>query len=110
LSYATIGKRLGLSVNTVKSFCRRRTSDKLLCRNCGKALEQTPKQKAKSFCGDWCRRAWWKTHRDQIRKKALYRLRCLACGRHFESYGNRNRKYCSHDCYIADRFKRSDGR
>ena len=21
-----------------------------------------------------------------------------------ESYGNKNRKYCSHECYIADRF------
>lgn len=108
VSYTKIGALLGLSANTIKSFCRRRDTDKLFCRNCGKALEQIPKQKAKSFCSDWCRRNWWHSHRDRIRKRALYCIRCANCGRHFESYGNKTRKYCSHACYIADRFKGYD--
>ncbi len=30
--------------------------------------------------------------------------RCPRCGSTFRAYRNRNRKYCSHECYIADRF------
>ena len=104
MSYAKIGDVLGLSINTIKSHCRRHDIYKVLCRNCGKQLEIVPKQKARIFCSDWCRRTWWKTNRDRMRRKAVYHLHCETCGRHFESYGNSKRKYCSHTCYIADRF------
>jgi endogenous inhibitor of DNA gyrase (YacG/DUF329 family) len=104
LSYAQIAAATGISANTIKSFCRRFDASKLLCRNCGKPLEQIAGQKPKTFCGDWCRRAWWKAHRNAMRKKAVYTARCAYCGKHFEGYGNRSRKYCSHACYIKDRF------
>jgi hypothetical protein len=104
LSHAVIAKELSLSVNTVKSFCRRHEAKKLLCRSCGKPLEQIPKRKPKSFCCKGCRETWWKTHRDEMQRKAFYRIACACCGKEFDSYGNKNRKYCCHPCYIKDRF------
>ncbi len=53
-SYAEIGKEIGVSKDTVKSFCRRNklTSAELLviddtdrCRECGAEIEQRPKRK-----------------------------------------------------------------
>ena len=104
LSHAAVAAGLSLSVNTVKSFCRRHEAKKPLCRNCGMPLEQTPKQKPKSFCCAWCRDTWWKTHRNLIRKKHVCYICCARCGKRFESYAGRHRKYCSHDCYIKARF------
>jgi hypothetical protein len=38
-------------------------------------------------------------------KKAYYFQFCQFCGAEFAAYGNCNRKYCSHECYINARFK-----
>lgn len=117
LSYARISDSLNLSVNTVKSFCRRNNlsvhnaskdtenkDNKEKCKQCGRRLNQVPKCKPKSFCDDQCRYAWWSAHRDRLNRKAIYQMTCANCGRPFDSYGNQNRKYCCHDCYIAGRF------
>ena len=40
---------------------------------------------------------------------ACVSTRCARCGKPFTAYGNAGRKYCSHSCYIADRFKGGDG-
>jgi hypothetical protein len=104
LSGGAIARELSLSVNTVKSFLRRREAKKLLCRNCGEPLTQIPKRKPKTFCSAECRLTWWKSHREQMNGKAFYRFTCAYCGREFESYGNKTRKYCCHPCYIKDRF------
>ncbi len=117
LSCSRIAGFLGLSVNTVKSFCRRhnlpvRNASKAVgneekrtqCRQCGKLLEQMPKSKPKTFCDNQCRFAWWSAHRYMLNRKAIYHLTCACCGKVFESYGNKNRKYCCHACYIKDRF------
>ena len=37
-------------------------------------------------------------------RKAVYHFVCACCGEPFTAYGNENRKYCSHSCYIAGRF------
>lgn len=109
--YGTIADRLGLSENTVKSFCRRNhltgvASKKPLtvCRHCGQPLIQCPKRKGRKFCSEACRRAWWKAHPELVDRKAFYLMTCAHCGKEFKSYGNRTRKYCSHACYIAARF------
>ena len=47
---------------------------------------------------------WWTEHPERIRQKAVYEFICAKCGRAFTAYGNKKRKYCSHECYIADRF------
>jgi IS30 family transposase len=86
LTYRQIGQRLGLSINTVKSFCRREEAKKKICRNCGASLEQTLRRKPKTFCGARCRTQWWKNHRDRINKKAFYSVVCANCGERFISY------------------------
>ena len=75
-SYARIAGALGLSVNSVKSFCRRNalnsgvgkpvaqiesetTQNAVSCEQCGCPVRQTPGRKHKRFCSDACRTAWW---------------------------------------------------
>lgn len=122
--YATIANTLGVSVNTVKSYCRRNNlsciqkpdqsaeKEKLslsYCQHCGKPLMVTAKTKPRRFCSDACRVAWWNSHQDSVKKKAVYHLVCAGCGKLFDSYGNKSRRYCCHACYIADRFGKAGG-
>ena len=121
--YGKIAKSLGISLNTVKSFCRRNdisgnssvepalplTGETTCCENCGQPIRQIAKQKKKRFCCDKCRNAWWNSHLDQVKRKAVYQFKCLYCGKEFHVYGDKRRKYCSHACYIADRFKAGGG-
>jgi len=117
LSYTQIAESLGLSVSTIKSYCWRNNlpvcnasndteneDDKEHCKQCGRRLEQIPKSKPKVFCSDKCRHAWWSAHRDRLNRKAIYHMSCARCGRPFDSYGNKTRKYCCHACYIQGRF------
>jgi endogenous inhibitor of DNA gyrase (YacG/DUF329 family) len=110
-SYARIADALGISENTVKSYCHRNNAAKeepaqSCCLQCGNPLERTPGVKPRKFCSGKCRVAWWAANPGSLNRKAVYRFTCPACGTEFESYGNKGRKYCSHACYIAARFKR----
>ena len=113
VSYKQISDVLSLSVNTIKSYCKRNNilktdSEKALyasCLQCGKPVIQKEKTKRRKFCSDVCRRKWWNAHPEQVNRKALYKNRCECCGKEFEAYGNNHRKYCSHECYINARFK-----
>ncbi|KAB3532137.1 hypothetical protein F8154_12250 [Alkaliphilus pronyensis] len=40
--------------------------------------------------------------------KKAYILQCEYCGKKYKSLGTKNRKYCSHDCYIRDRLWREE--
>lgn len=115
-----IAARLGLSENTVKAHLRRnglRKAEKsaAVCKNCGEALPDGAR-KSRKFCGEACRRAWWKKHAALSDKKAWHDRVCAGCGKTFKSYGAaaEKRRFCSHDCYIDFRFKREaakhDGR
>lgn len=112
LGYGKIGQILGISNSAVRSFCRRNglTGDApqntVLCQHCGKTIPVIPKRKPRKFCSDACRTAWWNNHPGSVNRKAVYNFTCACCGEHFTAYGNRNRKYCSHSCYIADRYQR----
>ena len=117
--YGKIAKTLGISLNTIKSFCRRHNingnavveslapccGETARCENCGREIHQIAKQKKRRFCCDKCRNVWWNAHLDRVKRKAIYDFRCLHCGKVFRIYGDRRRKYCSHKCYISDRFK-----
>jgi len=114
-SYAVIAAELGISTNTVKSYCRRNnlgvgyiaelpTETEEACENCGKPLQHTPGSKHKRFCSDKCRLLWWKTHPESMNQKAVYNFTCANCDIVFSAYGNKTRKYCSHDCYVNHRF------
>ncbi|MDO4301293.1 MAG: RNA polymerase subunit sigma-70 [Clostridia bacterium] len=108
--YAEIGREIGVSKDTVKSYCRRnglkisdsKNVDK--CRECSKPIMQYEKKKKRIFCCKACREKWWAAHPEQVNKKAIYSFECTFCGRKFTAYGNSKRKYCSHKCYIKDRF------
>ncbi len=114
ITYSLIAEQLKLSINTVKSFCRRcrdipEKASASQCKCCGKAIAQPSGTREKKFCSDKCRMDWWNAHRESVNKKAFYECVCECCGRHFLAYGNKHRKYCSRECYIADRFKGGGG-
>ncbi len=103
--YKNIAEQLGLSVNTVKSYCRRNqttgkpmNTGEHICPTCGKPVAQIPGRREKKFCSDECRRKWWNSHTGLMKKNAV----CTHCGRPF--HGRTGRKYCCHACYIVDRF------
>lgn len=105
--YKKIAKILGISENTVKSYCRRHPVENS-CLQCLRALSHTPGKKRKKFCSDKCRLAWWNTHKEFVKKKTFYTLTCQHCGQLFESYGNSKRKFCSRACFNDSRRKEND--
>ena len=106
--YGQIAAALGISINTVKSFCRRHGLAAEVkgsgCEQCGKAVSQNPGRKRKRFCCDACRNRWWNLHLELVKRKAMYTFTCPGCGKEFSIYGNSHRKFCCHECYIAYRF------
>ena len=117
-SFTAISVALDISINTVKSYCRRNnlvpgypvtvipppsTVPSNTCPHCGCSLLHIPGKKKKRFCSDTCRMAWWKAHPEVVNRKAIYHFSCPACGIAFESYGNAHRKYCSRACLAAAR-------
>ena len=111
-SYGDISSELGISVNTISSFCRRidiGNSGKDIrlvatCKQCGKKIKSLTGHKQRQFCSDACRLLWWNSHQELIKRKAIYFYTCAFCGKSFSAYGNSKRKYCSHVCYIFDRY------
>lgn len=104
-SPSVIAAKLGLSAGTVRSHIHRHPNIPVAkaCKNCGKPLMQPKGRREKKFCSDSCRMAWWNSHQEDVNRKAYYELVCQHCGKEFESYGNKNRKYCCRACYVASR-------
>ena len=96
-SYTAISKKLKISANSVKSNGG--------CENCGRPVNQIEGRKKKRFCCDKCRNRWWNSHLDLVNRKSVHSLVCPNCRCEFKYYGNAPRKYCSHKCYIAYRYK-----
>lgn len=116
--YTTIAKVVGLSKDSIRHFCKchglagvRGQVDKpkvilmQTCLNCGSPLEQNTGGRSRKFCCSECRQTWWNKHQYMVVRKAFYTYTCPACGIAFTAYGNSHRKYCSHSCYIAARFR-----
>lgn len=120
VGYRTIAKTLNISENTIKSFCRRNKLTgtckvvslkpleplqvEVRCKCCDKIVPQNDKRKKKLFCSDKCRMTWWNSHRELVKHKNQVTKVCPYCHKEFISYEKAERKYCSHECYIADRF------
>ena len=113
MGYGAIARKVGISENTVKSFCRRNAQkeDKPVtgagehrCLCCGAPVAQQAGRKEKKFFSDKCRNKWWNAHLDQVDRRAILEFICANCGRTFSVYGRTERKYCSHACYIQHRF------
>lgn len=119
-SLSAIAQETGISRNTIKTFIRRaglsetaadknpETSHGQLperpCQACGKPVIQYPGKKEKKFCSDSCRMRFWNRCADGANRAGMKAYICLACGATFYAYVNRNRRYCSHECYIIARF------
>ena len=115
LGYKKIAQLMGLSENTVKTYCKRNNlggsitnnnagGKKSVCKLCGTPLVQTPGRKARVFCCDACRNNWWNSHANQLQHRDGRQIPCGNCGRILDVSKNSSRKYCSHTCYVADRF------
>ncbi len=113
-SFSEIAQTLNLSIGTIKSYCSRNNifsptsyENKDLCLDCHKPIYQNNGTKKKKFCSKECRVAWWNSHKGLVnrRSSAFYNMACAHCGKTFESYGNKNRKFCSTHCYFDHRFR-----
>ena len=110
LTYRQIGEKLGLSPDTVKTFCRRnglqadavKGNAGIQCKNCGAPIQSLPGKRKRLFCSPACRTANWRKHNllGQIPRH------CAGCGALLTG-GNASKKYCSHACYIRHRFATS---
>ncbi|MDD4475229.1 MAG: RNA polymerase subunit sigma-70 [Eubacteriales bacterium] len=105
--YLKIAKEIGVSENTVKSYCRRsKTNCKaqeitVVCEQCGETIDIS-KRRMRRFCSDNCRSKWWNKH---PKVEMSYTVNCACCGKEIHMRRKGERKYCSHRCYIAARYK-----
>ena len=120
LGYRTIATELGISRDSVRNFC---TSHDLsgvagdqsvqtgnVCPQCGGEIAQPWRGRRRRFCTDACCRSWWTAHPEAGRQRpeAQRHLQCVYCGKEFIVYGDAQRRYCCHNCYIRDRFWRAE--
>ena len=114
-TYAAIADALGLSRNTVKSFCLRNIRRapcirkvnpicNSTCDQCGREFSICFGHRQRRFCSDHCRMTWWNAHRDLLNSKSRVEHVCASCGKPFAGYGRQQRKYCCHVCYIDARY------
>ena len=112
-SYADIGVATGLPVGTIKAYCSRndirlnQPEQEGLCERCGKALVRQVHAPAKRFCSFECRNSWWHDNRDKRVRNGAAHV-CAHCKKEYPSYDSES-KYCSHPCYIAQRFGKGAG-
>lgn len=122
LGYQTIAIVVGSTKETVRYYCKthglmgeaelaRLNYEENLkrpenCKCCGAKLIRNRHSGKKLFCSNRCRQSWWQKHRSEIRYSdaITYDCTCKYCKREFKVYANPNRKYCSRECYIQDRF------
>jgi len=101
ISYTKIAQMLHLPISTIKSYCTRNnlsTQENLHCMECGNAIPDGNVKRDRKFCSDVCRIKWWNHHTELMKENAV----CKHCGKSF--HGRAGRKFCSHACYIAERF------
>ena len=108
--YVKIAKAIGVSENTVKSYCRRQKSTDRkeeidCCAECGTPIDKS-KRGSRRFCSDACRTKWWNEH---PKAEMLYKANCACCGQEILMRRQNERKYCSHRCYITARYRDGGG-
>ena len=75
------------------------------CKNCGKELVQLPgNHRIKVYCSTKCRVAWWHAHKVSTKISRKEIVVGAYCKKEFEVYAKQDRKYCSRQCYVKDRF------
>lgn len=123
--YRLIAQELDLSRDTVRYYCKAHNlagiavqpesevSPEGFCCQCGMPLPLQSDNRTRRFCSDSCRWKWWHEHNGEANRPSATRHQvvCANCGKPFLAYSSKARKYCSHACYIRDRFwRKEDGR
>lgn len=106
-TYREISVKIGLPVGTIKSIWSRSNKIEVnfsKCKYCGSEISSQKGKKAKQFCTDKCRMAWWNSHRHLVNIKTIFQFTCNRCGKEFTSNSHKDRKYCSHSCYLEGRY------
>lgn len=112
--YKKIAAQLGLTENSVKSFCHRNNLAGRIkpqipkCKYCGKPISSDAKGKQRTFCSRKCKQDWWNNNRNHPNGTKQVERTCSCCQKVFRTYPSDNRKFCSHYCYIQKRFKGGD--
>ena len=110
--YKEISEQLQISINTVKSYCKRheltwmgkRNSGSVrFCLQCGNEIKQEQHRKTKKFCSDRCRMIWWREHSSLLRTPSKQTFICPVCREAFAAYSSTKQKYCSRLCYARSR-------
>ncbi|QSX09552.1 RNA polymerase subunit sigma-70 [Alkalibacter rhizosphaerae] len=122
VGYRAISSITGLSRDIVRNYCKaygldgfardlninikEKIDKQEACLSCGKDLKQPATGRKRKFCSDDCRRDWWQRHPDSIKRneETIFEYTCAYCGQEFKVYAQKSRKYCSHECYIRDRY------
>ena len=105
--YRKISIETGISINSIKSWCRRhpiQTHSQSACKYCGSPLHQTPGKRQRRFCSDQCRLQWWKEHPEARIHRAEYRHVCRFCGKEF-SNDRVTASYCGRLCFAKARMR-----
>lgn len=124
IGYRQIASELSLSRDAVRYYCKAHelagnatethgNVKGVLCLQCGKMLNQPQTGRRRLFCSDKCRFKWWHINGKLIPRPLGRREEtlCANCGKPILDYARKKRRYCSHECYIRDRFWRlEDGR
>ena len=113
LGYKRIATELGLSLNTVQSYCRRHPTEMKAperlpengCLCCGARLHHTPDAKKRKFCSDRCRITLWNAHPEAGGKRKVREIACGYCGATYFVIGEQTRMYCSRICSDRARAK-----
>ena len=135
-SYIRIAAELNISVNSIKSYCRRHSlgagtilqeaqavqethvlpelagpalQEMTSCEQCGSPVHQIAGRKHRRFCSEPCRLAWWAAHRSEMKRKAMQHFVCEHCGMQFSRYGVADRRFCSKSCAAQARRRREAG-
>ncbi|RZI48257.1 RNA polymerase subunit sigma-70 [Lactococcus kimchii] len=112
--YKKISIHLSVSVDAVKYYCKKQGLTGVraaphnmsinACRECHQPLEQKEKRKFQAFCSPICRLNWWRKNRSKGNLKRGKPIICPCCEKTVKVSEKSIRKYCSHECYIKERF------
>lgn len=122
--YRQIAAELDMPRDTIRYYCKTHNlagnaketyenAKGVTCSQCGKRLIQPSTGRKRLFCSDECRYRWWHANEKLIPRPLGSReeVTCANCGKPILDYVRKKRRYCSHECYIRDRFWRlEDGK